>query len=227
MPTLSFVLYALQDLPRLAPEFCEAVLEQWIAQPANAWSSLAYCGVGGWLWLKRQRQDPRMLQFMGPIAIAIGVSSFAYHALYIAIAHFFDLLSMFFFSTLILVFNLVRAKLVSRRLQLPFWSGVLLLSTFALGFSLDVGRALFGLGVALALGFELLLFVRRDPIRYRDFAIGLGLFLVAFVIWNLDLHQIICDPNNHFLQGHAIWHILTALSLVFITQFYRQFTVLK
>ncbi len=225
--SLLFIVDVFQDLPRLAPEFCEQLQPQGIAQPANAWSSLAYCVAGIWLMLRRQPQDGRLLKLMGPIAISIGLSSFAYHALYTPAMHFFDLFSMFLFSTLIFVFNLVRARIIPRKLQMPLWSTMVTISGLALMWSLQIGRTIFGLGITLSLLCEIYLAKQRNHSQYRDFLIALSLFAIAFVIWNLDLHKIVCDPHNHFLQGHAIWHILTALSLIFVTRFYRQFTILK
>jgi hypothetical protein len=30
-----------------------------------------------------------------------------------------------------------------------------------------------------------------------------------------------CDPESHVLQGHAIWHVLAASSLLALFGFYR------
>jgi hypothetical protein len=32
---------------------------------------------------------------------------------------------------------------------------------------------------------------------------------------------VFCDPENHVVQGHAIWHVLGATSLVFAALHYR------
>ncbi len=38
---------------------------------------------------------------------------------------------------------------------------------------------------------------------------AVALLAVAFGIWQLDLHGLICDPES-LLQGHGAWHILDA-----------------
>ena len=36
----------------------------------------------------------------------------------------------------------------------------------------------------------------------------------------LDVTRVWCDPENHWLQGHAAWHLLSAASLVALYRFY-------
>jgi hypothetical protein len=37
-----------------------------------------------------------------------------------------------------------------------------------------------------------------------------------------DVTRPYCDPSNHWLQGHAIWHRLTAASLCAMFRFYER-----
>jgi hypothetical protein len=55
--------------------------------------------------------------------------------------------------------------------------------------------------------------VRLDPKRRPWFWAGLGSFGVAFIVWNLSRTDgVWCDPAS-LLQGHALWHLLTAVSV--------------
>ena len=36
----------------------------------------------------------------------------------------------------------------------------------------------------------------------------------------LDVTRVWCDPANHWLQGHALWHLLSAASLYALFRFY-------
>jgi hypothetical protein len=36
----------------------------------------------------------------------------------------------------------------------------------------------------------------------------------------LDVTRTWCDPDDHWLQGHAIWHLLSAASLLALFGFY-------
>jgi hypothetical protein len=60
---------------------CERIRSAWLAQPANAVSSLTYVTVGAWLlWRSRASGAGRgMLLATGAAMVAVGVGSFAYH----------------------------------------------------------------------------------------------------------------------------------------------------
>jgi hypothetical protein len=57
-------------------------------------------------------------------------------------------------------------------------------------------------------------------LRTKFFIAALLIYLLAQFIWTLDLNHIVCDPNG-ILQGHAIWHVLTALSAGLLYLYYR------
>ena len=62
------------------------------------------------------------------------------------------------------------------------------------------------------IGFELYYEISRKPdITRYWFNSGLLLFAVAYGIWITDNTRFICVADS-LLQGHAIWHILGALS---------------
>ena len=47
--------------------------------------------------------------------------------------------------------------------------------------------------------------------------------LETLVFWIADYTGRFSDPDNHVLQGHAVWHLLTALCLLFLYSHYLQF----
>jgi hypothetical protein len=52
---------------------------------------------------------------------------------------------------------------------------------------------------------------------------SMGLVAAAFTFWNLDHTDWFCRPDDHLIQGHAIWHLLTAASFVAAFRYFRQF----
>ena len=53
------------------------------------------------------------------------------------------------------------------------------------------------------------------------FWLGFGSYISAFIIWNLSLEDgLLCDPAS-LMQGHALWHILTACSIGFFYIYLR------
>ena len=65
----------------LAESDCEQLRPGWLAQPANAISSLAYVGVGAWLlWHSFRSGGHRPATFAaGSAMVGVGVGSVAYH----------------------------------------------------------------------------------------------------------------------------------------------------
>ena len=56
----------------------------------------------------------------------------------------------------------------------------------------------------------------------RFFHGGLGLFLLSFSIWVTDITGVLCDPANHLVTGHAVWHVLNAISVALLGLFYQR-----
>ena len=63
----------------------------------------------------------------------------------------------------------------------------------------------------------------RTTTSYYWFAVGVCFLAVGLTCSMLDLQRIWCNPKNHVVQGHAVWHIFTALALMCQFQHYTQF----
>lgn len=81
---------------------------------------------------------------------------------------------------------------------------------------------------------EILVFLALEfssPIKAKSFVNlyrALAIFAVAWGIWWLDLLRIWdYKPLQHVVNGHAIWHVLTAVSLYFLYKFYRANLILS
>jgi hypothetical protein len=76
--------------------------------------------------------------------------------------------------------------------------------------------------IALALVQEAVLRRRAPGTRYAPwYPLGLVLLGAAALASALDVTRVACDPTNHWLQGHALWHVLTALALLAFYRFYE------
>lgn len=86
--------------------FCEARLCATVVEPSNAWSSMAYVLLGGWLLV---RPEARRNWLLGSVAVAnvmIGLGSFAFHATGTFVGELIDLFGMFLLSGLMLAWAL-------------------------------------------------------------------------------------------------------------------------
>ena len=207
-------------------KYCEDNLPSYIAQPANSWSNLIFVFVGVYIFLKSRDHKNPLLKFIGPMAVLIGIFSFIYHASYTFVGQFLDLGSMYLLSSYLIILNL-------RRLNTEFFTTRKLFSIFSLlifaSFSatyfirtinnFNIGLPIFALQILAVLILEWQLHKRNvNNYRTQNILIAFVIFIFAFILWNLDFLRIWCDANTfHLINGHALWHILNGISLLFIT----------
>ena len=204
-------------------DWCEEELCSWIVNPADTWSNLLYVVLGALMWREARRRRSRSLAPFGPASIAVGVFSFAYHASYTWMLQFFDFVGMFLFCGCVLALNARRLGWITPRHQAAATlGGVVALSAalpllFARGFPIQA----LVLGLVIAIVAQEAWLLRRDgPLPAHRFWWGaLALLAAAAVASGLDLARLWCDPRNHWLQGHALWHVLSASSLYALFRF--------
>jgi len=194
---------------------CEANLPGWIAAPADTWSNLAYLLVAAWLW--RRREEPHARAMAG-IVCAIGATSFLFHASYTFFFQVFDYGGMFLYSSWIISLGLRRLGTLDGKT-----ARLLFLGLSAASVALVIGfhsrgwpvQPVFGVQALTAAALEGWLYVKRkEDYGVRQLLLSLALVVAAFAFWNADHTDRFCRPEDHLLQGHAVWHLLTAASFV-------------
>ncbi|MGH0029230.1 MAG: ceramidase domain-containing protein [Myxococcota bacterium] len=204
-------------------DWCEQELCAWVTNPANTWSNAAYIVLGLWMWHLGRRSGRPELVLFGPASIAVGLFSGVYHASYTYFLQFFDFVGMFLFCFLIVTVNALRFGWIETRHKVVFHlGGTALLSAlvpvvFQTGFPI---QALVFVLILVILGQEWALRSRTRGADYRLFFAALGLITAAGVCSALDVSRVWCDPTNHWVQGHAAWHLLSAASLLALYHFY-------
>jgi hypothetical protein len=201
--------------------FCERRLCAWIVEPSNAWSNLAYVLCGLFIiWHNPARwRDARTAIGVG--AVLIGIGSFAFHATGIRVFEIVDVSTMYVISGLGLTFALKRWRGWGDTLALRFFVGCVLGSSALMILLGNDGILVFGLELGLAVVIEFGLRRRNPPGAARWLLAVLGTFGVAIAVWYFDLRGPLCAPDNHLITGHAIWHTLTALTILCFYRFQR------
>ncbi len=201
--------------------FCERRLCAWIVEPSNAWSSLAFVILGA-LMLVRGRGVVGVA--VAAAQIMIGVGSFFFHGTGTFAGEVVDQVGMFMLSALIL------ASAVGQRRR---WSGGQVVQAYVAGVVVStaillvvrpIGIPLFAVQLAAGLGLQLSMWrgaSSTEKAAFRPFLQALGIFLCSFGIWVTDISGLVCDPDNHFITGHAIWHVLNAVCIWQLGAFYR------
>jgi hypothetical protein len=208
--------------------FCEAPSLTGLVEPVDSITSLAFVVAGAlalFAWFRfsnKTREKTLVLAFAITFAF-IGASSFFYHGTLSYLGQFLDVFSMYIFAILLLCAALVRRGAV--RLSYVIVLFIVLNISFGLlqYYFPDARRIVFGLLLIPGLLLE------QQPRTTghawfskptRPFYIGVGCLTIGYVFWFLDQSNLFCFHQS-IIQGHAIWHIFTAIGAYMVIIHYR------
>ena len=206
-------------------KWCEEQLCAIVVEPANTWSNLAYIVIGVALIALGRRRGDRLQATFGLAELVVGVFSFAFHMSTSGYLQVLDFAAMFVFVGLTLSLNCVRLGWITAARRVRWYLGGVAVFT-----GLVVGLRFTPFPIQLVTPVLILATVvtevlarRRRPTVYRWFFASLVTLVGAGVLSALDASRVLCDPHDHVFQGHAAWHVLSAISLAFAQLFYAQF----
>ena len=194
---------------------CEGLRPGLLHQPVNSLSSLAYVAAGVWIATRRRtgRADRMAAPVFGATVIGTGIGSLLYHGPQwpgSAILHDVAIpVTVLFVAVDDLA--LLRGWTVSR--QLMTYATAVAAACLLLVVVPTAGSTVVALSAASALSAETAL-ARRRQISVRA-ALLLGGTLLAAALTGLAgrTESPLCRPNSP-LQGHALWHLLTAATFM-------------
>lgn len=204
--------------------WCETRLCAVVAEPANAWSNVAFEVVAAVLFwkLRGARRSPLML--IAVCSLLTGIGSFVYHATGTFWGEFIDVSAMYLFGAVMMSLELLRYVKWSARAITLFYALVVGVSTLA---TLAVHRLSIPVFVAqMVCAVPMAVRTRRRLRRSVDGRFLLAMmwtFVLAYGIWWTDELRLVCRPDNRVFTGHAAWHVLTALCLYFYYMYQEQF----
>jgi hypothetical protein len=204
---------------------CEEGLCWWIRQPVNVVSSLAHLIVAFYLYRIGKAIKSQAHLDIGIIVTFVSFASMGAHATHLKFFGTFDFTLQYLFMAHLLWVN---ASRLGRKPPFRHWAFSLFLFFFLTIIQSvypQISVILYSFMLMTLLFFEFLCFLRRDPSEnwsYTPLLQCAGLFGAGLICFFLDSKRIVCDPHNHWFQMHAVWHLLTAWSLIFLAKFYRQ-----
>ncbi len=206
-------------------KWCEASVCHWVSEPVNTVSNLLYLVFAVVLFLQLRHSPHRALRWM-PWAMALmGLMSGLYHASNFFLSQVLDFAGMFVLLFWFLVINLRRCGWLAERHQVPAYLGMvvggvgLVVMLYRLQFPFQLLIAVLALAiVATEVRARASL---HERVGLQPFARALAFIVAAQACSLADLSRTWCDPDNHFVQGHALWHVLSAIALYFAVQHYR------
>lgn len=206
-------------------KYCEETLCQFISEPANTWSNLSFIFVGLIiLFLKdKSKDESRFLELYGLNTIFVGATSFLYHLSNNFLTQFIDFLGMYAFFGLLLLGNLELLGKIKKEKLLPIYlfsflpySAIFFAFRF-FGIPVQLSMFLIILGGLITKGF----IFKHFKVSGKKLAITLFVFVIAFTCQVLDINRVACDPSNHWLQFHGLWHLFNGLGMGLLYWYYR------
>lgn len=199
--------------------FCERRLCAWVVEPSNAWSNVAYVLVGLWIVGRSMPWGSTPRAAIGVAAILLGIGSFAFHATGIRVFEVADVSGMYLLSAIGLGFAFRRVFGWSDATVVGCIAAVALASSLLMiGLGND-GIVIFAAETLVVIGTEAWLRARNPPGAGAWLGATVVVLLAAYAIWLLDVHGPLCDPDNHRVTGHAVWHVLTAVAILFYDRY--------
>jgi hypothetical protein len=206
------------------PCYCELPGPGLVRQLGNTWSNLAAVAVGllvaGYAARRRlARRTPHTALDLfgllaGPALVFQGVGSMYFHGGLTQWGSALDAMSMFAIAGLLLVLQLHRLGWLGPGAILPVW-GLVVGTGLLIGFvspAIVAGAVfLLFLGILVA---EVRLSTRGLTPRPGLFRLGIVVHVTAVGVWFFSAADglPLCAPESPW-QGHALWHLLTALSV--------------
>lgn len=210
-------------------KWCEETLCAWVSEPANTWSNGLYIFMAFYIFWSAYKTRQFELMWQGPAMFLMGLFSLIYHMSNNYLTQIFDFIGMFIFVYWFIILNFRRLNWVSRKNQVPVWIAMSAISTIILHIMylnyLKI-QLIVAVAVVAIIVTEFLCYQRKDkPIKYQFFIVGAIFMGLAQTASLLDVNRVswICDPTNHWFQGHALWHVLGAIGLTLAYKHYEQF----
>ena len=217
-------------------KWCEERLAALIEEPANTWSNLAYIVVGVWLLYAPSRGAvselwERRSRLFGWAVILMGGFSLVYHATNNYATQVFDFVGMFLYLGVLVTWNIERIVRVRGVRRSPAWwvgvyflwvnANMLLLIAFPMA-GLPIQQIVMVNTAAVFATEVTIVLMTRETHGYLVYAGALAFMAAASAASWADHKRVWCDPKDHLLQGHAVWHVLSALSIPFVHRFYSR-----
>lgn len=230
--------------------YCEKNrMDQLIRQPSNTWSNLGYLMVGLFAltmgvqdWKKgggRNESDNFLLRhpefsiLFGLSCLYLFLGSFLYHASLTSTFQKMDITGLFSVVVMVLAFNLykifpytkIRGRKRSNHVPVLIFTLIANYLIFTKLWTLNINIFFPSMIITVFVTFLIYIKFRSKTDYFLNYMkASVVVLLLGSFVWILDRTHAMCAPDS-LLQGHALWHLLTAGSIFLIYLYYRSGTL--
>jgi hypothetical protein len=198
--------------------YCEKAAAGIIKRPWYLISNLAFL-ISGIMIMKKGGFD-RLSKLFGFLAIAVGIFSGIYDATFTRTAQLADLSMMIIFVTVLIYLTMSDLYKLPKKPFIKMLAGIIGISiALMIMFGGVSGDIIFGVYVIALIGLEGIARHKEVHANYKPFGIAVALLTLGFGFWFLDISRIYCISFG-MLNGRAIFHYLTAISIYYVYSFY-------
>ncbi len=191
--------------------YCETQMCGWLQQPANTWSNIGYLIAALLILKSRQKGVEKSFFFWSTFALFLG--STVFHMTGTNVGKLLDVGAMLVLSMGICSLALQRYfQWDKRKTQLFYGIGLFFSLVFLAIF--DIANIPFSIQIVIAAVLEFQM-IREKRGKLQGKILGLAILIEFFagIALLLDITRKWCDPENHFINGHAVWHLLSAAAI--------------
>lgn len=211
--------------------WCEAVrYGDWIRQPMNTWSNFFIILVAIYIIQHARKnvsdqneltRNPAYSNLFAFGCILTGLGSMFFHASLTYIGNWIDIMGMYFIAIFLILYNYSRLYHLTLSKMIGWYTGLILFFGVLIYKMAEINNVLFGFVI---LGFVISSVVIQKKLKTKSKAIYLWLAIISYytgsTFWLLDKNGTLCMPDS-WMQGHALWHILSGTAVLLIYLYFR------
>lgn len=221
--------YQLSEWRKPNVKWCEAQNNGWIIEPANTWSNIAYFIAGMWIAQHSKQFKSRAIRSYAWVMVVTGACSFIYHSSFTFVLQILDFFGMYVMTYLLALVQMKRLGWIKNAMDTRnYWALVIGTTIFTVWCDLYTNfpiQMIIGVQTLFVLGSEIFIWrkTRSNPYSMKYFLLGALFMGIAITFSGLDVSRTWCDPDNHWLQGHALWHVFSAIGVTMLYLHHSQF----
>jgi hypothetical protein len=220
--------YQLSEWRKPNVKWCEGQNNTWIIEPANTWSNLAYIIAGMWIAQHGKKFKSNAIRSYAWVMIVTGLCSGIYHASFTFVLQILDFFGMYVMTYLMMLIQMKRMGWIKNAMdRWNFWGLVIGTTAFTVWCDIYTNfpiQSIIGVQTLFIIASEAIIWAKRKQNYSIKYFVSGALFMVVAITFSiLDVTRAMCDPENHWVQGHALWHVFSAIGVTMIYLHHTQF----